>query len=109
MLRILAYALLLCMCWDVPKTNASTSQMRHAVLDEAQRALYYLFKEGGKQPLQIQLSPQLDCHLSAPCILLAWLHRVFGYDLSVDSQLQQYLSAVPVDCLDYCLDCSQLG
>ena len=67
MLRILAYGLLLCICWDVPKTNASTSHMRHAVLDEAQRALSYLFKGGGgKQPLQIPLSPQLDCHLSAP-------------------------------------------
>ena len=38
MLRILAYALLLCIGWDVPETNASTSQMRHAVLDEPQKA-----------------------------------------------------------------------
>ncbi len=43
MLRILAYALLLCIGWDVPgwdvpETNASTSLMRHAVLDEPQKA-----------------------------------------------------------------------
>ena len=54
----------------------------------------------GKQLLQIPLSAQLDCHLSAR------LHRVFGCDLSVDSQLQCILSAVTVDCFD---NCSQLG
>ena len=40
------------------------------------------------------------------CILSARLHRVFGCDLSVDSQLQCDLSAVLVDCVD---NCSQLG
>ena len=51
-----------------------------------------------------QLSYTATCQLR--CILSARLHRVFGCDLSVDSQFLCHLSAVHVDCVE---DSSQLG
>ncbi len=91
----------LSMLWAGATPQAVLCIMRH---EEHYHIYIYRGRVNSYVRFDCQLSYTATCQLR--CILSARLHRVFGCDLSVDSQLQCDLSAVPVDCVD---NSSQLG